>query len=31
MRYKYRSITPDGREVEGFYEGDSEAGLVKNA
>ncbi|NLZ91134.1 MAG: type II secretion system F family protein [Clostridiales bacterium] len=29
MRYKYRSITPDGREVEGFYEGDSEAGLVK--
>jgi type IV pilus assembly protein PilC len=29
MRYKYRTITPDGREVEGFYEGDSEAGLVK--
>jgi type IV pilus assembly protein PilC len=29
MRYKYRSITPDGRELEGFYEGDSEAGLIK--
>jgi type IV pilus assembly protein PilC len=28
MRYKYKSIGADGRETEGLYVGDSEAGLI---
>lgn len=28
MRYKYKAITADGRETEGLYVGDNEAGLV---
>ncbi|KAF5048720.1 Type II secretion system protein F [anaerobic digester metagenome] len=29
MRYKYKSISNDGRESEGLYVGDNEAGLVR--
>ena len=28
MRYKYKSISPDGRETEGLYVGDNESGLI---
>ena len=28
MRYKYKSISSNGRESEGLYVGDSESGLI---